>query len=145
MFEGKTTRVPTAHACGLCRTGHPGDGGPGRQAVTEASPWSLGRGRGLVCRARGKAEAGTQPGEGACGRQSDCRPCTFPRPLFWTQSRNTVGDGRSSVPNPLLYGPRCGRAWLRAPGENPGWRPLPRTLPTDPGCWEKQLFCFFLN
>lgn len=50
MFEGKTTRVPTAHACGLCRTGHPGDGGPGRQAVTEASPWSLGRGRGLVCR-----------------------------------------------------------------------------------------------
>lgn len=80
MFEGKTTRVPTAHACGLCRTGHPGDGGPGRQAVTEASPRSLGRGRGLVCRARGKAEAGTQPGEARAGGKVTVDPARSPGP-----------------------------------------------------------------
>lgn len=95
MFEGKTTRVPTAHACGLCRTGHPGDGGPGRQAVTEASPWSLGRGRGLVCRVWFAGIGGKQKQERSQERAR-------------AGGKVTVDPARSPGP---CSGPKAGTPW----------------------------------
>lgn len=57
-------------------------------------------------------------------------PARSPGP-FWTHSRNTVGDTRSSVPIPLFVDPDVARPGSGLPG---------RTLPTEPGCREKQLF-----